>query len=1426
MGCRGSVDCANAKYYNGTVCADGNPCTWGDICQNKVCVPDPNRATSCSASDQCHNAGTCDVTTGQCSNPAKGDGTTCDDGNACTQTDACQNGTCTGTNPISCAASDQCHLGVCDPTSGACTNPQAPDGTACNDGNGCTQTDTCLSGSCTGGNPKTCGGADGCHNAGTCDPTSGTCGQPTEIDKIGCDVFIQVDGVADMGSGNLIALFGYHSSAQGSFHPTTNKVFLDSGDPLPSPQPVPPAYLLPETHAGSFLVPFTSGHSVSWTVDTQTVTASSASPTFTPTPVGTSGRAVDIGNGVIVTLTPDMDSYTSAPSDPGASQEPELGDAFNGVLTGQLSVGSSGAATYTVPISIPPGTAGMAPNLSLVYSSQGFDGIAGQGWSLSGLSMIYRCPKTRLQDGHAKTVALDSVAVTDDAGDGVCLDGQRLFISAQDSHATTYETEFTDFSSITFGGNNCSYSGSFQVVTKSGEIRSYGRLNARLLLPQAGGTPGPKVAAVWALDGVQDVWGNYYTIHYNNDDMNDAVSTGMRVTSIEYTGNTLESKSPFYTITFGYEDRSDWRNARFVDSMLPMTKRLKSITTPRGIYSLTYVQDASSQDKLMLPSRLQQIDYCSAIGNNPKPCLAPLVFDWDAGGYSWVAAPDYAPPSGVAGAAAKLIDLDGDGRLDFVAAQEGQTFQAWRNTGQVSTTCPEGPLEGPLGDCDPVTGCNDGCDWTNSGGAWQAKSNWTLPVTLGKANGDPLGTVFADIDGDGLPDIITDHDATHNGKPQVYLNRIKSNPSNPGWQTLDGLSGDAIATLLQNLPPPTNGAAFADPSWKTLDLTKDKVVDVDGDGRADIIHFASSCLTVSNIVCYPVNQPLPQHEHALFVLRNTGTQWVFDPAYTLRKMDGSYADQFTIVDLNRDGLPDVTGGVRKLNTGDSSSGTVWKDTTITDDNTLGAVPVGDVDGDGQYDWVARTAVPDYAVAFSSGLGWTGELQQGGTGSIWVGGPYTQSLAVQAKYPPPDPNGALNQYHLGPNWPEAAGSFQVVDLNADGLADIVVNHNIGGRLLVNTGAAWNDYDGFASYSAADSSDFANGHWVPTTEYVDAFAWADWNANDTQHPYPYIDSFVDLDGDGVPDRIQSVPYANYFQSQQRRAWLNKFRPPVIKGFSNGLAQNTSVTYSVISTAAAQSQGVYTDSGASATSDGAIKFRMTPLRVVASVATDNGIGGTSSETYQYYDLRTSIAHGDLGFGKLVETNATSGMIATTTYSQLYPYTGRPLTVIRKHQTHGMVSETDNVFSVKTLSQTPGRSMFVYPSEVQDTTYLPSSVEGATAATASTISDYTYDSYGNPTFVSVTTENETGESYVKTVNTTYGDDGTSQAQDEKRMGKATKVVTTTSKLAPQDGTNPSTIVHTTTFEYGTVQNLDTALPLVKKKVEPGKGVPQGQRI
>jgi hypothetical protein len=86
-----------------------------------------------------------------CSNPAKTNGTACNDGNACTRTDTCQSGACRGGNPVPCTALDQCHgVGTCDPASGVCSNPVRTGG-ACNDGMACTYEDTCTStGSCAG----------------------------------------------------------------------------------------------------------------------------------------------------------------------------------------------------------------------------------------------------------------------------------------------------------------------------------------------------------------------------------------------------------------------------------------------------------------------------------------------------------------------------------------------------------------------------------------------------------------------------------------------------------------------------------------------------------------------------------------------------------------------------------------------------------------------------------------------------------------------------------------------------------------------------------------------------------------------------------------------------------------------------------------------------------------------------------------------------------------------------------------------------------------------------------------------------------------------------------------------------------------------------------------------------------------------------
>ncbi len=166
--------CSNPAKPDGTTCNDGNACTLTDTCRAGACTG--SSPVTCYALDQCHDAGTCDPASGSCSNPAKPDGFACDDGDACTRTDTCQAGACAGTNPVACYALDQCHdVGLCDTFTGLCSNPMMPNGTTCNDRNACTQTDTCRAGGCVGASPVICVALDACHDAGVCDPASGVC---------------------------------------------------------------------------------------------------------------------------------------------------------------------------------------------------------------------------------------------------------------------------------------------------------------------------------------------------------------------------------------------------------------------------------------------------------------------------------------------------------------------------------------------------------------------------------------------------------------------------------------------------------------------------------------------------------------------------------------------------------------------------------------------------------------------------------------------------------------------------------------------------------------------------------------------------------------------------------------------------------------------------------------------------------------------------------------------------------------------------------------------------------------------------------------------------------------------------------------------------------------------------------------------------
>jgi hypothetical protein len=86
----------------------------------------------------------------------------------------------------------------------------------------------------------------------------------------------------------------------------------------------------------------------------------------------------------------------------------ELAQANVGRTAGIFHVDQNGAAIYTIPIFAPRGPNDLEPHVALVYDSQTDASYVGVGWSISGLSEIYRCNETVAQDGAAAAVTLQT----------------------------------------------------------------------------------------------------------------------------------------------------------------------------------------------------------------------------------------------------------------------------------------------------------------------------------------------------------------------------------------------------------------------------------------------------------------------------------------------------------------------------------------------------------------------------------------------------------------------------------------------------------------------------------------------------------------------------------------------------------------------------------------------------------------------------------------------------------------------------------------------------------------------------------------------------------------------------------------------------------------------------------------------------------
>ena len=210
--------CVHTPSVVGSSCADSNLCNGAETCDGaghcRAGTP-----VVCKALDQCHTAGVCDSATGRCSDPAQGDGTSCNDGYACTRNDVCTAGACAGT-PYPCDDGLACTADTCNGdgtctfsvTAGNCfvdgscyadsdTNPgnqcqqctsatsrtawsQKAQGAPCNDQNACTANDVCDGVGHSGTpNAPSCDDSNPCTDD-ICDPAQG-CSHPISPSQSG-----------------------------------------------------------------------------------------------------------------------------------------------------------------------------------------------------------------------------------------------------------------------------------------------------------------------------------------------------------------------------------------------------------------------------------------------------------------------------------------------------------------------------------------------------------------------------------------------------------------------------------------------------------------------------------------------------------------------------------------------------------------------------------------------------------------------------------------------------------------------------------------------------------------------------------------------------------------------------------------------------------------------------------------------------------------------------------------------------------------------------------------------------------------------------------------------------------------------------------------------------------------------------------------
>ncbi|MEM8815575.1 MAG: FG-GAP-like repeat-containing protein, partial [Pseudomonadota bacterium] len=477
-----------------------------------------------------------------------------------------------------------------------------------------------------------------------------------------------------------------------------------------------------------------------------------------------------------------------------------------GAIPGSFDVSQTGVGTYTIPIELRTGTGGLRPSISLRYAHRGGHGIAGQNWTVSGVSRIDRCRKTLEQDAVAGGVKYTST-------DSLCLDGRRLVVidGTYGVAGSEYRTEIDSFKKIVAHGFVSGGPRYFVVTDRDGTKHWYGdQQQSSLTHPTTG------AYRFWARYRTEDTYGNRINYSYSVN----SISGEFLLDNVEYTSNPTQSLSSRYRVDFSYENRpaSDERGGYRYGATWSRDKRLQKIThsllgAGAGTiheYTLSYATGASGR------SQLVSIQQCRGVD-----CLAESTFAWQDAVAGWDNLTSTGHSSSGHGGP-KVGDFNGDGQKDLfvvvgsnwhVLVASGGSLGAPFDTGAAAqdwSAAKMGDFDGD-GKTDILFRGTDG-DWHVYRSTGVATTGLAFTdIDTGESTSGVDSFALEDVDGDSRGDLL------YQSGQNVYLRKS------------EGGDLDTTASLVYT------SSSMTSISGSNTAFLSEPILDFDGDGLADLV---------------------------------------------------------------------------------------------------------------------------------------------------------------------------------------------------------------------------------------------------------------------------------------------------------------------------------------------------------------------------------------------------------------------------------------------------------------------------------------------------------------------------------------------------------------------------------------------------------------